>query len=244
MATMPLAALPHIAEHLSSLPLGAQPDFGFLSRVRRPAINRRVQTSDMRLLAAHARVGGHQGRTYAEILRGSALVQHSREPRRGEIIAIRWQQVDLANAQLAVVESAEQTGKGVRYKRPKSGRSRTVALSRFVVDELRVHRLRQAEELLRLGARQNEATFVYTREDGEPMQPRSLTHAWHRMLARTSLRRIRFHDLRHTHATHLLSSGVHPKVASERLGHSKVGITLDLYSHVLPGMQADAASPR
>jgi len=62
------------------------------------------------------------------------------------------------------------------------------------------------------------------------------------MLAKTTLPRIRFHDLRHAHATHLLSSGVHPKVASERLGHSKVGITLDLYSHVLPGMQADAAA--
>jgi integrase len=69
--------------------------------------------------------------------------------RRGEIIALRWRQVDLANAQLAVVESAEQTGDGVRYKQPKSGRSRTVALSAFVLDELRAHRLRQAEELLR-----------------------------------------------------------------------------------------------
>jgi integrase len=65
-------------------------------------------------------------------------------------------------------------------------------------------------------------------------------HDWERKLSKTSLPRIRFHDLRHAHATHLLSSGVHPKVASERLGHSKVGITLDLYSHVLPGMQADA----
>jgi integrase len=153
--------------------------------------------------------------------------------RRGEIIALRWRQVDLANAQLAVVESAEQTGDGVRYKQPKSGRSRTVALSAFVLDELRAHRLRQAEELLRLGARQNEATFVYTREDGQPV---------HQIIARTALPPIRFHDLRHAHATHLLSSGVHPKVASERLGHSKVGITLDLYSHVLPGMQADAAA--
>src|SRR5829696_3969827 len=62
------------------------------------------------------------------------------------------------------------------------------------------------------------------------------------MVARTALPRVRFHDLRHAHATHMLSSGVHPKVASERLGHSKVGITLDLYSHVLPGMQADAAA--
>ena len=57
----------------------------------------------------------------------------------------------------------------------------------------------------------------------------------------TTLPRIRFHDLRHAHATHLLGSGIHPKVASERLGHSKIGITLDLYSHVMPGMQEDAA---
>ena len=116
-----------------------------------------------------------------------------------------------------------------------------MALSTFVIEELRQHRLRQAEELLRLGIRQNDATFVYAREDGEPMQPRSLTHAGQQMIARTSLPRLRLHDLRHAHATHLLSSGVHVKVASERLGHSKVGITLDLYSHVLPGMQADAA---
>jgi integrase len=162
--------------------------------------------------------------------------------RRGEIAALRWRNVDLSTAQLAVVESAEQTKAGVRYKPPKSGRSRTVALAASVVAELRAHRARQAEELLRLGIRQTEATFVYAREDGEPMQPRSLTHAWQRMLARTALSRIRFHDLRHAHATHLLASGVHPKVASERLGHSKVGITLDLYSHVLPGMQEDAAA--
>lgn len=162
--------------------------------------------------------------------------------RRGEIVALRWRQVDLANAQLAVVASAEQTREGVRYKQPKTGRARTVALSPIVVEELRAHQLRQAEELLRLGVRQNDTTFLYTREDGGPVQPRSLTHAWNQMLAKTTLPRIRFHDLRHAHATHLLSSGIHPKVASERLGHSKVGITLDLYSHVLPGMQADAAA--
>ena len=161
--------------------------------------------------------------------------------RRGEICALRWRNIDFAGAQLAVVESAEQTGEGVRYKEPKSGRTHTVALSTFVIEELPQHRLRQAEELLRLGIRQNDATFVYAREDGEPMQPRSLTHAWQQIIARTSLPRLRLHDLRHAHATHLLSSGVHVKVASERLGHSKVGITLDLYSHVLPGMQADAA---
>ena len=75
---------------------------------------------------------------------------------------------------------------------------------------------------------------------GAPLQPNSLTHEFVRILAKAAdVPRIRFHDLRHTHATHLLSNGVHPKVAQERLGHSTVGITLDLYSHVLPGMQED-----
>jgi integrase len=160
--------------------------------------------------------------------------------RRGEIVALRWSHIDLAAGNIAVVESAEQTAVGVRYKPPKSGRGRTVALSAMVTTELRQHRLAQAEELFRLGVRQTDATFVYTRQDGEPMQPRSLSQMW--AARATYLPRIRFHDLRHAHATHMLSAGVHPKVASERLGHSKVGITLDLYRHVLPGMQEDAAA--
>jgi len=162
--------------------------------------------------------------------------------RRGEIAALRWRNIDLTASQLSITQSAEQTSAGVRYKEPKSGRARTVALSSLVIEELRAHKVQQADELLRLGIRQTDTTFLYCREDGEPMQPRSLTHAWQQTLAGSGLPRIRFHDLRHAHATHLLTAGVHPKVASERLGHSKVGITLDLYSHVLPGMQADAAS--
>jgi integrase len=162
--------------------------------------------------------------------------------RRGEIAALRWRNVDVVNAQVAVVESAEQTRTGVRYKDPKSGRARTVALSETTLEELRAHRLAQTQELFRFGIRISDDTFVVAQTDGSPLQPRSITHEWVRLISRTALPRIRFHDLRHAHATHLLASGVHPKVASERLGHSKVGITLDLYSHVLPGMQADAAS--
>jgi integrase len=163
--------------------------------------------------------------------------------RRGEIAALRWRQVDLVAAQLAVVQSAEQTSAGVRYKEPKSGRSRTIALSSTLVSELRAHRMRQAEELLRVGKRLSDNDFVVTRADGSSLRPHSLGQEWVRFLARNAtLPRIRFHDLRHAHATHLLASGVHPKVASERLGHSQVGITLDLYSHVLPNMQADAAA--
>jgi integrase len=163
--------------------------------------------------------------------------------RRGEIAALRWRDINLEKAQLAVNESAEQTQAGVRYKKPKSGKGRSVALSSRVVNELRSHRAQQAEELLALGVPLSEETFVVAQADGSPLQPRTITHQWHLLLSKDkSLPRIRFHDLRHAHATHMLSCGVHPKVASERLGHSKVGITLDLYSHVLPGMQEDAVA--
>jgi integrase len=162
--------------------------------------------------------------------------------RRAEIAALRWRNVDLDAGKIAVVESAEQTRAGVRYKPPKNGKGRAVALSPTVIEELRLARVRQAEELLRLGVRANSATFVCTLEDGSPLRPNTLTIYWARLSARLSLPRIRFHDLRHACATHMLSLGVHPKVASERLGHSKIGITLDLYSHVIPGMQEDAAA--
>lgn len=161
--------------------------------------------------------------------------------RRGEIAAMRWKNVDLTTGHIAILESAEQVGSKVRYKTPKSGKGRTLALSASLVEELRAHRLRQAEELLRVGIILSDDTFVVAQADGTPLQPDTLTQDWFRKLAGTSLPRIRFHDLRHAHATHMLANGVHPKVASERLGHSKIGITLDLYSHVLPGMEADAA---
>jgi integrase len=149
--------------------------------------------------------------------------------RRGEIAALRWKNVDLVAGNVAIVESAEQTAKGLRYKEPKSGKTRNVRLSDMVIEELKAWRLRQVEELLRVGKRLNGDTFVAAQVDGSPLQPRSITHEWVRVLAAKKLPRIRFHDLRHAHATHLLASGVHPKIASERLGHSKVGITLDLY---------------
>jgi integrase len=154
-----------------------------------------------------------------------------------------WRHIDFDKAHLEVSQSAEQTKAGVRYKEPKSGRGRTVALTATLVAELKAHRLQQAEELLQLGKRLSDDDFVVARFDGEPLLPHSIGQVWMRFLKRhPHLPRIRFHDLRHAHATHLLKSGVHPKIASERLGHSKVGITLDLYSHVLLGMQADAAA--
>ncbi len=117
-----------------------------------------------------------------------------------------------------------------------------MALPALVVAELRAHRRHQAEELLRLGVRLNDDTFVCAREDGKMLQPNSVYHAFTQFLAATDLPRIRFHDLRHSHATLMLQRKVHPKIVSERLGHSRVSLTLDTYSHVLPNMQEEAAA--
>jgi integrase len=162
--------------------------------------------------------------------------------RRGEICALRWRNVDLASGQLSVVESLEQTKAGLRFKSPKSGKGRTVALSETVIEELRSYRACRAQDFLKLGIGLGDDALVISHADGSIVQPIYISQQWARTIAKTPLARLRFHDLRHAHATHLLANGVHPKVASERLGHSKVGITLDLYSHVIPGMQADAAA--
>jgi integrase len=141
------------------------------------------------------------------------------------------------------VESLEQTKAGLRAKPPKGEKTRAIILPAFAAEELRRLRPRQAEDLLVLGVRQDGDTLVCARADGQPMQPRSLTHEFTYLMGRIKdLPRVRFHDLRHSHATQLLLAGVHPKIAQERLGHSTISVTLDLYSHVTATMQEDAAA--
>ena len=157
--------------------------------------------------------------------------------RRGEICALRWDHVSSDNLQ--ITQSAEQTATGIRYKQTKTGRGRNVRMPALVQQELKAWRLKQAQEFLQLGIRPDGQTFVATK-GGAPLWPRALSQQWSHELDRAGIARLRFHDLRHSHATHLLSSGVHPKVAQERLGHSAISTTIDVYSHVLPEMQADA----
>jgi len=162
--------------------------------------------------------------------------------RRGEILALRWRNVDLEHGTVRVVESLEQTRAGLRFKAPKTEKTRGITLPSFAVEELRRLKRHQAEELLALGVRQNGETLLCPRADGRPRQPRSLTHEFTRLICRIKdLPKVRFHDLRHSHATQLLSAGVHPKIAQERLGHSTITTTIDLYSHVTKTMQEDAA---
>jgi len=92
-----------------------------------------------------------------------------------------------------------------------------------------------------LGISLREDGLVFSDYEGKPLLPNTVTHAWIRLVRRIGLKGIRLHDARHSHASLMLKAGVHPKIVSERLGHSNVGITLDTYSHVLPGLQEAAA---
>jgi integrase len=159
--------------------------------------------------------------------------------RRGELAALRWRSIDLDAGQISVVASLEQTNSGVRLKPPKSGRARTVALPSLAIEELRRHRVKQAEELLRLGIRQTDETHVCLQPNYEPWAPRNLSSAFIKFIKASGLPRVRLHDLRHSH---LLMANVHPKIVQERLGHANIATTMDLYTHVMPGMQDEAAT--
>jgi integrase len=132
--------------------------------------------------------------------------------------------VDLDRGIIRIVESLEQTKKGLRFKSPNTHRARAISLPSFAVEELRRLKREQAERLLTLGIRQTGATLLCARADGKPLQPQSLTLEFPRFLARlgSDFPRVRFHDLRHTLATQLVLAGVHPKIAQERLGHSSI----------------------
>jgi len=163
--------------------------------------------------------------------------------RRSELLGLRWRDVDLDLATLSVVQTLHHVPKkGYIFKEPKTKRSRRlVDLSPSLALLLRGHRANQELEKKLLGRMLIPDDLVFCYPDGTPLPPNSVTKAFHKLAKSLGMSRIRLHDLRHTHATLMLSQGVHPKVVSERLGHSSVAITLDTYSHVLPGIQAAAA---
>jgi integrase len=110
----------------------------------------------------------------------------------------------------------------------------------FAIAALRQHRAEQAKLRLRLGPGYDDNGLVCARPTGQPIAPDTMSPYFVKLVRRTGLPPVRFHDLRHTHASALLKLGINPKVVSERLGHSTVGMTLDTYSHLLPGVQEQA----
>jgi integrase len=158
--------------------------------------------------------------------------------RQGELLALKWQDVDLENAAISVHRTLTKSGGRLLLGEPKTKKSRrTIYLTEAAVRALREHLARQIEEIERLSDLYRDDGLVFTTEVGTLINPSNLRkRSFASLLKRAKLPHIRFHDLRHTCATLLFRRGVHPKYVQELLGHSNIAITLDTYSHVIPGM--------
>lgn len=160
--------------------------------------------------------------------------------RRGEILGLKWTDMDLgAKGTLRITRQLQRMrdGSGLQFTAPKSGKGRAVRLPKRAVEALKAHRARQAEEKLKAGSLYEDGGLVFATEVGTPLEPSNIDRrSFKPLLEKARLPDIRFHDLRHTCATTLLKMGQHPKFVQDLLGHANIALTLDTYSHVLPGM--------
>ena len=169
--------------------------------------------------------------------------------RRGELLALRWQDIDLKKGVAHIRRSlgrvkAEggQTKTALVFDEPKTSKSkRDVPLPGEVIRELKEHRKRQLQEKLLFGQAYQDNDLVFATEDGKPIDPDNFGKRYARLLDKAGIPHVALHNLRHTCATLLLEAGEHPKVVQELLGHTKVSTTLDLYSHVRPELLEQAA---
>jgi len=162
--------------------------------------------------------------------------------RRRELLGLRWADVDLTTRRIAVRQTLTSVGSQIIIGEPKTKRGkRSVALDGQTVTELSAWRQMQHAERMSWGSAWTNSGLVFTRENGTFIHPDLLSKWFVRYSREAGLTPIRFHDLRHTHASLALQAGVPAKVASERLGHATVAFTLDVYSHVIPGLQEEAA---
>ena len=162
--------------------------------------------------------------------------------RRGEVFGLQWDNVDLTKAQVQVRHSLQRIDGRLQLVPTKPGRSRPLKLSQLAVESLKRHRTRQLEQRLAAGKEWQNLGFVFTTRKGTPFDHATVLRAFQRILKKAGLRHQRFHDMRHANATLMLIEGVHPRVVAEMLGHSKIAITMDLYSHVIPALQDDAVA--
>jgi integrase len=163
--------------------------------------------------------------------------------RRGELVALRWSDVDLNKGVLHVQRTASRVGSyGIVENDPKTRSSRRkVVLSNVALKMLKGHRLYQDQIKVKAGNGWKNMNLVFYDEIGGYLSVDKILKEFHALLDKAGLPRMRFHDLRHSAATILLTMGVHPKVVQELLGHSTIAMTMDTYSHLLPSMQKDAA---
>ena len=163
--------------------------------------------------------------------------------RKGELLALRWDDVDLEAGLVQVRQTVQRLPQAsLVFGPPKSTRSRrTIPLPGASVRVLRAHRTRQAAEMLALGELWVDSGLVLTSAVGTVIEPRNLTRFFDELMVKADVRRIRFHDLSHTCASMLLAQGVPARVVMDVLGHSQLAITTDLYSHVMPTALREAA---
>jgi integrase len=172
------------------------------------------------------------------------LVAATTGMRRGEVMGLRWADLDLDRRSVKVQRSAQRIkGSGMTLCEPKTARGRrSIALTMAAAEALRAHRSDQAEHRLKLGPLWKEQDLVFPNDLGGLLEEATVTRVFKRTLSAAGLPAIRLHDLRHTAATMLMEQAINPKVVQEMLGHSTIAITLDIYSHVTPHMQAEAAA--
>ncbi len=162
--------------------------------------------------------------------------------RMGEALGLRWEDVNLETGSLRVAQSLQRVKGGLIFTEPKSAKSkRTIPLPAHSLAILKTHRTRQLEERLAAGDAWHDSGLVFTTLIGTPLDSRNVRRLFHDLCEEAEIPKRRFHDLRHTCATLLLSQNVHPRVVMETLGHSQISLTLDTYSHVLAPLQRQAA---
>jgi integrase len=164
--------------------------------------------------------------------------------RQGELLALRWEDVDLEGKTLQVRRTLTRDGGKLAVGPTKTAKGRrTVKLTRDAAEALREHLTRQLEEIDVLGDSYGPGGLVFASTKGTPINPTNLRkRSLAPLLVRAGLPHQTFHQLRHTAATILLLKNVNPKIVSEMLGHASIAITLDTYSHVLPNMQDSAVA--
>ena len=162
--------------------------------------------------------------------------------RRGEVLGLRWRDVDFANRRVLVRQTLTSVNYALSFSEPKTRRSRrSVAIDPVTLAGLRHHRRQQQLERTAFGDSYEDHDLVFAKEHGEPTHPDFFSQTFNRAVARLSIPRIRLHDLRHTYATLALTARVDAKVVSERLGHSTVAFTQDTYMHTVPALHDAAA---
>lgn len=163
--------------------------------------------------------------------------------RQGEALALRWSDLDLDNGLLRVNSALQRIDGAFRLVEPKTAKSRrTLHLPKAVVATLKAQRIRQTGERLRAGPHwQNTWDLVFTTAIGTPLDAGTVTHSFQKFLVRAGIPRIRFHDLRHSTASLLYAQGVPLRSIMEVLGHSQISLTANLYTHIMPALQKDAA---